>query len=217
LVEQLANPVFHVELGKHARIGKVEVRGSTPEENRRLEHTMRTLRARFTGALLKTGKPYSQTRIKAATALLKKALGKENHPASKITVNPPEYHADTRRADIAFNVDIGLETRIRVAGAKLSWVPFLSDRQRKKLIPIYEEASVDPDLVEEGQRNLLNYFQQKGYFDAKVSTNFQQQNGKTLLVYQIDKGRKHSVREITFSEPSFARCVISSSVRPSAR
>ncbi len=196
---QLANPVFHVELGKHARIGKVEVRGSTPEENRRLEHTMRTLRARFTGALLKTGKPYSQTRIKAATALLKKALGKENHPASKITVNPPEYHADTRRADIAFNVDIGPETRIRVAGAKLSWVPFLSDRQRKKLIPIYEEASVDPDLVEEGQRNLLNYFQQKGYFDAKVSTNFQQQNGKTLLVYQIDKGRKHSVREITFS------------------
>ncbi len=196
---QLANPVFHVELGKHARIGKVEVRGSTPEENRRLERTMRTLRARFTGALLKSGKSYSPTRIKAATALLKKALAKEHHPASKITLPPPEYHTDTRRADIAINVDTGPEILIRVAGAKLSWVPFLSGRQQKKLIPIYEEASVDPDLVEEGQRNLLNYFQQKGYFDAKVNTNFQQQNGKTLLVYQIDKGRKHTVREIAFS------------------
>jgi len=196
---QLAHLIFHVTLGKHARIGKVEIRGSTPEENRRLERTMRSLRARFTGALLKPGKSYSPTRIKAATALVRKELGKEHHPASKITVNDPRYHADTNKADISMNVDIGPEVDIRVAGAKLSWIPFQSGRQEKKLVPIYEEASIDPDLIEEGRRNLFNYFQQKGYFDAKVNVNSQTQNGKTLLTFQIEKGRKHSVADITFT------------------
>jgi len=196
---QLAHLIFNVQLGKHARIGKVEIRGSTPEEDRRLERAMRSLRARFTGALLKPGKPYSPTRIKAATALVRKELGKEHHPASRITVNDPQYHADTNKADIAINVDTGPEVDIRVAGAKLSWIPFQSGRQEKKLIPIYEEASVDPDLIEEGRRNLFNYFQQKGYFDAKVNVNSQTQNGKTLLTFQIEKGRKHSVADITFT------------------
>jgi outer membrane protein insertion porin family len=196
---QLANIIFNVQLGKHARIGKVEVRGSTPEGDRRLEHTMRSLRARFTGALLKSGKPYSPTRIKAATALLRKELGKEHRPASKITVNDPQYHPDTNKADVAINVDTGPEVDVKVTGAKLSWIPFLSGREQKKLIPIYEEASIDPDLIEEGRRNIFNYFQQKGYFDAKVNVNSQTQNGKTILTFQIDKGRKHSVADITFA------------------
>jgi outer membrane protein insertion porin family len=196
---QLANIIFNVQLGKHARLGKVEVRGSTPDENRRLEGTMRSLRARFTGALLKRGKPYNPTHIKSAVALLKNQLGKQGHPASKVVVNDPIYHADTNKADISINVDTGPEVQIRVAGAKLSWLPFQSRRQRKKLIPIYEEASIDADLIEEGRRNIFNYFQQKGYFDAKVNVNSENQNGKTILTFQIDKGRKHSVTDISFA------------------
>jgi outer membrane protein assembly factor BamA len=196
---QLVNLVFNVQLGKRARIGRVVIAGATPEENRHLEGTIRSLRARFTGALLKPGKPYGQKRIKAATALLRTELGKQHHPASKILVNPPNYHPETNRADLAIYVDAGPKVEIRVVGAKLSWLPFQSGRQRKKLIPIYEEASTDPDLVQEGERNLFNYFQRKGYFNAKVTTNIQQQNGNMILTYQITKGRKHSVRDISFA------------------
>ena len=195
---QLANLTFQVELGKQARIGSVDIVGPPAAENRRLERKIRSLRARFTGALLKPGRPYSETRIKSAVALIKKELGSEHHPASVVKVNPPTYNADTNKADISIQVDTGPEVNISVAGAKLSWIPFLSSRKQKQLIPIYEENSIDPDLVAEGQRNLANYFQQKGYFDVKVHTNFQQQNGKVLLVYQIDKGRKHSVAELSF-------------------
>src|SRR6266496_2070479 len=94
---QLANIIFNVQLGKHARVGKVEVRGATGEQNRRLEGTMRSLRARFTGALLKRGTLYKPTHIKAAVALLKNELGKQHHPASKVVVNDPVYHADTNK------------------------------------------------------------------------------------------------------------------------
>lgn len=195
---QLANITFQVQLGKHAAIGKVDITGAPSSEDQKLEHTVRSLRARFTGALLKRGKPYGPKRIKSAVALIKTELGKQHHPASTVKVNPPTYHADTNRADISISVDTGPIVDIKVVGARLSWIPFLSSRRQKQLIPIYEENSIDPDLVAEGQRNLANYFQKKGYFDVKVHTNFQQQKGKVLLVYQIDKGKKHYVADISF-------------------
>ena len=42
----------------------------------------------------------------------------------------------------------------------------------KTLIPIYSEGTVDQDLVQEGQRNLTDYFQKKGYYDVKVTTEY---------------------------------------------
>jgi outer membrane protein insertion porin family len=195
---QLTNITFHVQLGKHARIGKIDIVGPPAAEDQRLERTLRSLRARFTGALLKSGKPYGQTRIKSAAALIKKELGKQKYLANTVKVNPPNYHSDTNRADVSIQVNTGPQVDIRIVGAKLSWVPFLSSRRQKTNIPVYEEASIDPDLITEGQRNLTSYFQQKGYFNVKVTTTSQQQNGKVVLVYQIVKGRKHTVEEVSF-------------------
>ena len=43
-------------------------------------------------------------------------------------------------------------------------------RTQKKLIPMYQENAVDPDLVNEGAQDLTSYFQAKGFFDAKVQS-----------------------------------------------
>lgn len=196
---QLTNIAFHVQLGKHARIGKVEINGATPSEEAMLDRTVRGLRARFTGALLKSGKPYGQKRIKSAVALIRKELGNQNHPANSVKTNPPVFHPETNRADVSITVDPGPEVDVRVVGAKLSWVPFLGSRREKTIIPIYEEASIDPDLIAEGQRNLTDFFQKKGYFNVKVTTTEEnQQNGKVLLVYNVNKGRKYKVADISF-------------------
>ena len=68
----------------------------------------------------------------------------------------------------------------------------------KKLIPIFSEGTVDPDLVEEGRRNLIDFFQSKGYFDAKVTTNFQNQSSNVDLVYNVDRGSRHKVETVGF-------------------
>lgn len=196
---QLAHLTFNSDLGPHAHVGKVEVRGSTPQENRKLESTLRSLKARFTGALLKHGKPYSPRRIQSATALIKAELSKQHYPDNKIVINPPVYHPETNLADVAFTVDTGPVIDIRIEGASLTWIPFQSGRLKKKLISIYDEGSVDPDIIEESRRNLTDYFQRKGYFDVKVNTNSRQQNGKTILTFQIDKGTKYSVTEVAFT------------------
>jgi outer membrane protein insertion porin family len=194
----LANVIFQVELGKRAKIGKVIVEGPEPQEASRLVRATRSLRARVTGASLRPGKIYTPERVKAGTHALQKYLIRHKHLASRIQVDPPQYHPETNRADVTIKVDEGPTVAVRITGARLSWIPFLGERQKKKLIPIYQEGAVDPDLVDEGKRNLVNYYQGKGYFDVHVSTTFQQQGQQLSLVYAVDKGKKHKVEQIAF-------------------
>jgi len=195
---ELANIIFNVQTGKRASIGDIQIEGPTGAEKSRLFHSVQSLRARLSGGLLKRGKSYTPGRMRRAIALMKRSLSKREMLASTIQENPPQYHSDTNRADISFHIETGPEVTIRVRGARLSVIPFLSGRQKKKLIPIYSEATVDRDLVDEGQRNLVDFFQKKGYFDAQVKTDFQRQPDKILLVYEIEKGKKHKVGDISF-------------------
>jgi len=196
---RIANPVFYVDLGKRARIGKIDIQGPAPDESARLLHSVQGLRARVTGGFLKSGKSYSAERIKAATTVLKAYLAKQHYLANRLSFNPPQYHPETNRADISLTVTVGPAVDVKTTGARLSFLPYLSRRQEKKLIPIYSEGAVDRDLVDEGERNLSNYFQKKGYFDVKVTTAFKREPGRVTITYDIDKGRKHSVDNLIFT------------------
>ena len=195
---ELVNVTFLVEMGKQARIGQIEFTGPDSPQDARLEHAVRSFRARFTGGLLKPGKSYTPERIKAATTLIKNALARQHRLASVVREDRPVYDAATNRVNVFFKIDIGPVVTVQMSGARLHIIPFLSSREMKKLIPIYSERSVDRDLVDEGQQNLLDYFQKKGYFDAKVATTFERQPNQILVAYQIDRGKKHRVDSITF-------------------
>jgi outer membrane protein assembly factor BamA len=56
---QIVNLKFLVKLGPVARIGAVAFEGVDPAEDTRLTRSVHSLRARFTGGLLKSGKPYT--------------------------------------------------------------------------------------------------------------------------------------------------------------
>ncbi|HXM61711.1 MAG TPA: POTRA domain-containing protein [Terriglobales bacterium] len=195
---QLANLTFSAKLGKQARVADVTIQGTEPAENVRLLHSLRSLRTRFTGGLLKPGKPYSRERITAALAAIRRTLAQQHRLASHVEEIPPQYHAETNRVDVSFKVDLGPVVTVRATGARPSALPFMSGREMKKLIPIYSEGAIDHDLVEEGQQNLTDYFQKKGYFKVQVTTTFQQHPDRILLVYEIDKGSKYRVERIEF-------------------
>ena len=193
---QLVNLSFSVKLGKLARVASVSFQGPDATEDARLLHSIRSLRARFSGGLLKPGKPYTPERIAAATTLIRRTLSQQRHLASHVQENPPQYNAEKNRVDVSFKVEVGPVVTVRTTGARLSLLPFMSSRQMKKLIPIYSEGAIDRDLVQEGQQNLVDYFQKKGYFDVQVKTTFQHQPEQILLVYEIEKGKKHKVDRI---------------------
>jgi len=193
---QLVNVTFSVKMGKRARVGDVSFKGPNDRESASLEHSIRSLRARFTGGLLKRGKPYTRERMKVAATLIHRTLSQQRRLASHVQEDPPQYHPETNRVDVFFTVEVGPIVTVRTTGARLSIWPFMSGRQEKKLIPIYSEAALDPDLVQEGQQNLLDYFEKKGYFDAKVKTTFERQPDQILVLYEITKGKKHKVDRI---------------------
>ncbi len=195
---QLVNVRFSVDMGEQARIASVRIDGPDQPESAQLQHAMQSLRARLSGALLKQGKPYSPGRMTAATAQMKRVLSKQRRWASSIHENPPRYESATNRVDVSFKVEVGPVVMIHTVGAKLSAIPFLASRQMRKLIPIFSEGTVDQDLVEEGQRNLTDYFQKKGFNEVKVTTDFRKQPDQILIVYTIDPGAKHKVDRITF-------------------
>src|SRR5215831_3710786 len=136
-MHMLANVVFHVNLGRRAKIGNVELRGADPAEANRLLHTTRSLRATAGGASLKRGKSYTPKRIDSAIALLKRDLASHHHLASKVHLDQSLDHNDANHADLIIGTRPGPIVKVQVTGAKLSSLPFLRGRQMKKLIPIF--------------------------------------------------------------------------------
>lgn len=193
---EIVNVSFEVDIGKRAHISSVSVAGANPPETARLMHAMRSLHARLSGGLLKAGKPYTSGRIVAATSLMKRTLTSQHRLASKIQENPPQYDASTNRVAVSFTIEVGPIVTVRTVGARLTVIPFLQGRQMRKLIPIYSEGAVDRELVNEGGQNLVNYFQKKGFYDAKVTTDFHKSSDQVLITYNIDRGRKHKVSRI---------------------
>jgi outer membrane protein insertion porin family len=197
-LHMLANVTFDIDLGKRAKLGNIVVQGTEPGEVERLLRATRTLRATVTGESLKPGKSYTPKRIDSAIARMKRELAKENHLASKVRFDHPEYHKDSNRADLVIDARPGPIVKVHVTGAKLSALPFLRDRQMKKLIPIFSEGTVDADLVEEGRRNLIDFFQGKGYFNVKVTANLQNEAANVEVAYRVERGSRHTVETVAF-------------------
>jgi outer membrane protein assembly factor BamA len=195
---QLVDIIFHADMGRRAKIGSIEFTGTTPDESARLMRSVRSWRARFSGGVLKPGKTYSAGRMKEATRSIKRSLSSQKYLAAKVEAQPPVYHPETNQVDVSFRITLGPQVFVQTVGARLSPIPFLSGRQERKLIPVYSEGTIDRDLVDEGQQNLIDYFQKKGYFDVHVTTNFEKQPDKVSLTYVIEKGKKHKVSQILF-------------------
>ena len=194
----LVNLVFHISLGRRAKVGKVEVHGTEPGEAERLLRSTRSLRATVTGGSLQAGKPYTPKRIESGVATMKRDLASQNHLAGKVHVDQPRYHSETNHADLIISVQAGPIVKVRVKGAKLSSLPFLQQTQIRRLIPIFSEGTIDADLVEEGRRNLVDFFQSKGYFDVKVTTHFQNEASRVDLTYDVTRGARHRVETVAF-------------------
>src|SRR4029077_7797123 len=104
---------------------KIEIQGPEPGEVDRLLRATRTLRASVTGESLKPGKSYTPKRIDSGVKRMKRELAKENHLASKVRVDHPDYHKDSNRVDLVIDARPGPVVKVHVTGAKLSPLPFL--------------------------------------------------------------------------------------------
>ncbi len=170
---------FHVKPGNLARVGAVTIEGDAgiaPEQVRSLTK-------------LKEGERVNTDRVTKALERMRKRYQKNQHLEAQVTLIDRKYHADTNRLDYVFQIEQGPTVNIAAQGDSVS------KGQLKKLIPVYQENSVDDDLLNEGRRNLRDYLQTKGYFDATVEVERQPTPEKSHLdiVYKIDPGVRHKL------------------------
>jgi len=184
---RLATIVYTVTLNQRARVGRILISGPAPEESARLLAALHSVRARLRSANLSTGQRYDMQRIQAAQSFLRRYLGSQHYLASQLKLDPPQYDPASNRVQVTFNVTVGPTVMVNVTGAHVS------ERQLKKLVPIYEESSVDRELAEEGEENLLSHFQSQGYFDARVTMHFSREPNQVQLTYAVDRGPRHRV------------------------
>jgi outer membrane protein assembly complex protein YaeT len=113
---------------------------------------------------------------------------KHNYLAAKVLLVRLDYHPSTNTVTPELAIDSGPKITVRVRGAKLS------DGRLRSLLPIYEERTVDKDLLLEGTRDLAAYFQTRGYFDVRVNYNLAlPPNGDQLIDYDVDRGPHHKL------------------------
>ena len=85
-------------------------------------------------------------------------------------------------------------TRARASGCDAIGAK-ISAKKLRRYVPIFEEHAVDHDLLAEGARNLRDYFQSQGYFDAEVEFKQQARRRTTrpAIDYLVNTGERHKL------------------------
>ena len=154
----IASVVFRSNLGPKAKFGSIDINGLPPSETSDMQHRLTTIMARARGAAIRNGKTYNRSTLNKASNYIQSRLGKEGFLAAQVKLQGAEYHADTNRADVQFNVSPGAKTNVEIAGAHIwPWT-------KKSLLPEYQGVGVNEETLQEGQQALTSYYQAKGCF-----------------------------------------------------
>ena len=180
---QMIKLFFSITPGRAAKVGQVIVTGSPGLSDAEVLRISK----------LRPGETVNSEHITRALTRLRKLYSKSDRLEAQIAIAERRYHPENNTLDYVFRIVRGPVVNVSVAGADVS------KGKLRRYVPVYEEHAVDDDLLNEGRRNLRDYLQTQGYFDAEV--NFAQrrdpqQPQEVNIVYSVEKGIKHDLTDI---------------------
>jgi outer membrane protein assembly complex protein YaeT len=187
---QEANIRFTVLTGDRARFAGVVFAGNFTKPKEALIRSTRW-RRHFAFVQLRGWREVTDSLVQGGVGNLRKTFQKSDRLQAKVTLDDLDYDASTNAVTPSITIENGPLVEVQTTGAKVS------KGRLRQLIPIYQERAVDRGLLLEGRRNLLEYFQAAGYFDASVD--FEQHDevsNQTLIDYQITRGDRSKLVSI---------------------
>ena len=183
---QQINIRFEVVSGPRARFSAPVLVGDVKLDPKTI------LRAsKFRRWLIHTWKPMTQTRVSEALDSVRGLYQRENRLEARVSLESMKYDADTNDALPTLLIEAGPRILVNTIGAKIS------KGQLQHYVPIFEEHSVDDDLLLEGAHNLRDYLQSEGYFEAEVSYKPQRvENDQATIDYLIKPGARHKLAAV---------------------
>jgi outer membrane protein insertion porin family len=180
--DRLIDISFHVVSGPQARVGAVAVSGDSGLNTEEFRHS----------AHLKPGSRVDRDTDNRAIDGVLKHYQKRERLEAEIKLDSQQYDAAANRTSFKFTANRGPTVKVLVEGASLG------SERIKRLIPVFEEASVDDDLLNEGNRRLRDYYQRQGYFDVKVEHRQQSATAdRVVIVYSVHLGSRQRVGKVT--------------------
>lgn len=176
---QQVDVFFRITPGQPAQVGRVSVTGHPGFSQGEIEDI----------AKMHPADPASAQRVTRALDRLRKKYQKQNRLLAQVSVASRSYRPEVNAVDYAVHIEPGPKVDLVTEGFKIKRSVL------KKNVPVYEENALDDDLLNEGRRNLENYLQSRGYFDATVALKKQSDagGGELRVIYTIDAGARHKL------------------------
>ena len=178
---------FLIDTGKRARYDTPEITGDTSVLSQiqiiKASHWRRFLFPGYRGI--------TEARTLAGMDNIRLKYENVNRLRATVSLRGFDVKDPPGRAAPRIAVNPGPAVEVKAEGANIS------RKALKQNVPIFEEHSVDTDLLTEGSVNLRDYFQSRGYFEVEVEYREQQeQNGKTEIDYLIHPGIRHRLLRV---------------------
>ena len=174
---------FEISSGRRARF-------TTPVLNGNLEMPAERIvkAAKFRRWIVHTWKPVTDARLRQALDTIRSLYQKQNRLEAKVSMPSVAHDAGNNTVQPTFQIDAGPRIQVQTTGVKVS------SGKLAEYVPVFEEHTVDNDLLTEGAHNLQDYFQSQGYFDAEVGVEPETVlNGVATIHYAIERGPAHKL------------------------
>ncbi len=176
---------FLIVAGKRARYERPMINGDTKLSD---ETIIRATGWRI--PLIHRWRQVTSALTDRGTEGIRKMYSKKNRLTASIDLKSLDYNVDTGRAKATFDINAGPLVQVKAVEAKVS------KGKLRQFVPIYQEGSVDNDLLTEGAKNLHDYFQSRGYPDVEVTFTREPVNPKTdteIINYYIAEGPRRKL------------------------
>lgn len=146
----------------------------------------------------KEGKTFTGDRVEEGLGRLREELHERNFWQGEAAVVGRDFNPDANRINLILDIETGPRVTVAVRGVEIS------RKKLERLLPVFEEGAVDEDLLAEGARNLSDYLETEGYFDAEVE--YDRRNvseDEVSVVYQVDRGERQKLSRVTIGGELF--------------
>jgi len=181
--------LFHIEAGRQARVGAVNVKCEAACSNEQIQRV----------AKLKPGNLVTIQSASNALERLRKQYQKQDRLLAQVRMAEKTFQPDSNTVNYRLEINPGPKVAILAEGFKIS------RRVMRQNVPVFEENAVDADLLNEGRNNLLNYLQGRGYFDAKVELKSapSTSEGELQIIYLVNAGARHNLVKVEITGNRF--------------